>query len=88
MTLYDACDIGYLMGCETIEECVINVQVHAMELFAYDDITDELMELHNEIKAKGYKGHESIELIVKKDRQEELDNFIQQLACEILEDFK
>lgn len=79
MTLYDACDIGYSMGLETIGECIINIQIHSMSLFPYDDITDELMELHQEIKNKGFKGHESVEIVLGKQRIEEIDKTIKEL---------
>ena len=78
MTLYDACDIGYSMGLETIGECITNIQIHSMNLFPYDDITDELMELHQEIKNKGFKGHESVEMVLEKQRMEEIDKAIEE----------
>lgn len=77
MTLYDACDIGYSMGLETIDECITNIQIHSMNIFPYDDIVDELQELHQEVKNKGFKGYESVEMVLGKQRMEEIDKAIE-----------
>ena len=79
MTLYDACDIGYSMGLETIDECITNILIHSMNIFPYDDITDELMELHQEVEEKGFKGHESVEMVLGKQKMEEIDKTLEDL---------
>ena len=78
MTLYDTCDIGYSLGLETIEECVVYIQTHSISIFPYDDIIDELQELHKEVKEKGFKGHESVEMVLGKQRMEEIDKTIEE----------
>lgn len=77
MTLYDACDIGYSMGLESISECITNIQIHSTSLFPYDDIIDELQELHKEVEEKGFKGYESVEIVLGKQRMEEIDKTIE-----------
>lgn len=77
MTLYDACDIGYSLGSETIEESITYIQTHSLHIFPYDDIVDELQELHQEVKNKGFKGHESVEMVLGKQRMEEIDKTIE-----------
>lgn len=51
MKLKDAIDIGKGCGLDTVEECVENIEIHAISLFSYDVITKELNELKNEYKA-------------------------------------
>lgn len=77
MTLYDTCDIGYSLGLETIGECIVFIQTHSINIFPYDDITDELQELHKEVEEKGFKGHESVEMVLGKQRMEEIDKTIE-----------
>lgn len=50
MTLREACDLGYACGLETVNDAVLNVEIHCTNLFSYDDITLELYELHEEAK--------------------------------------
>ena len=60
MSLDDCIDIGSENGCTTLIDCVEFVESHAMQLFDYNKIQDELDELHIEIKAKFpmfYKKH-------------------------------
>lgn len=78
MTLYDACDIGYSFGLDTIEECVTYIQLHSINIFPYDNIYDELTELHKEIEEKKYKGYESVELILGKERMEEITKTVEE----------
>jgi hypothetical protein len=48
MKLREACELGRDMGCWTIEEAVLNVEIHAMSLFNIDNFLDEMKELHDE----------------------------------------
>lgn len=51
MKLYDACDIGKACGLETVGEAVLNISMHAISIFAYDQLNDELNELYSEADA-------------------------------------
>lgn len=51
MKLREACELGRDMGCDTIEEAVLNVEIHAPSLFDWDKITDELLEIKAEYQA-------------------------------------
>ena len=51
MKLNKAIEIGKTCGLETVEECMRNVEIHALSFFRYEDINKELNEMHNEWKA-------------------------------------
>ena len=48
MKLEAAIELGKACGLETVEECVCNVQMHAMSLFLYTQMNSELEELQRE----------------------------------------
>jgi len=50
--LKDAIELGKDCGLNTIEECIINVEVHAINFFPYKKINEELKEL--------YEGYEEV----------------------------
>ena len=45
MRLREACNIGLDCGAETIGEAVMNIEIHAMNLFTYDEMIKEINEL-------------------------------------------
>ena len=49
MRLKIAIRISEDCGLNTLEECYRNIEIHAMQIFPYDKIEEELAELHNEI---------------------------------------
>lgn len=49
MKVREALEIGYSCGLETVGEAVDYITIHSMNIFAYDDITDELQELYREV---------------------------------------
>jgi hypothetical protein len=49
MKLEEALEIGKECGLTTIEECVLNIEIHAPNLFAYTEIDKELRELYDEV---------------------------------------
>jgi len=51
MKLDAAIALGDACGLETIEECVCNVEMHAMSLFLYSEVEAELKELQDEWEA-------------------------------------
>ena len=50
MTLKEACNIGYACGLETVDEAILNVEIHAPNIFPYDDAATEIYELTQEAK--------------------------------------
>lgn len=76
MKLYEACDIGYTCGLETIGECVDNISVHAYNIFGVDEAPTELNELFKEVNEKEYKTHESVEKIIGRCRMKQIDKEI------------
>lgn len=50
MKLREACELGRDMGCGTIEEAVLNVEIHAPSLFDWDKLPDELLEMKAEYR--------------------------------------
>ena len=50
MKLREACDIGYACGLETVDEAVLNIEIHAPNIFHYDDAATEIYELIQEAK--------------------------------------
>lgn len=45
MKLREACNIGLACGLETLGEAVMNIQIHAMNIFTYDEMVKEINEL-------------------------------------------
>ena len=45
MKLQDALEIGMDCGLNTVEESIFNIDLHAMNIFNYSEITNELNEL-------------------------------------------
>lgn len=50
MKLREACDIGYACGLETVDEAVLNIEIHASNIFSYADAASEIYELMEEVK--------------------------------------
>ena len=48
MKLREACNIGLACGLETLGEAVMNIQIHAMNIFTYDEMVKEINELVSE----------------------------------------
>lgn len=48
MKLEKAVECGYVCGLNSIEECICNIEHHAMSIFKYDEIAEELRELGRE----------------------------------------
>lgn len=58
MKVKEACKIADACGLETIGEAVFNIELHALNLFIYDEINKELNELYED--AKNYHMDDSI----------------------------
>ena len=48
MTLKTACAIGIDCGLTTLGEAVLNIDLHAVNIFNYNEIVKELRELYDE----------------------------------------
>lgn len=53
MKLIPALQLGYNCGMKTVDECLHNVHLHAMNLFPYDKMDAEESELATEFAASG-----------------------------------
>ena len=58
MKLKDACELAEECGLTTVGEAILNVELHATELFPYSSMNDELNELL--VDAEPYEDHELI----------------------------
>lgn len=56
MKLKKAINIGKACGLNTINECFLNIEIHAINFFAYTNVDNELVELSLDITkiAKDY----------------------------------
>lgn len=50
MKLKEAMELGMICGLETIEECLLNIELHATSLFAYSELNQELNELYEDLE--------------------------------------
>lgn len=48
MKLNDALETAVVCGLETVDEAVNNITRHAMNLFGYDKVAEEILELQRE----------------------------------------
>ena len=78
MNLYDACEIGYSCGLESIGECIDNISIHAPNIFSYDYVNKELNELFEEVQDKGFKNHQSVKYILGQKRMDAIDKEIEE----------
>lgn len=58
MKVKEACAIAEDCGLETIGEAILNIQIHAISIFSYDELDKELNELYED--AKNYHMDESV----------------------------
>lgn len=52
MRLEECLELGRKCGLEDLDSCLFNVELHAIQIFEYDKIKDELSELYSDIRAK------------------------------------
>lgn len=50
MKLSEALEIGEACGLHTIEECVLNIELHGTAMFTYEQLHKELEELYQDLK--------------------------------------
>lgn len=51
MKIEEAQRLGVVCGLKTLAECYSNVKIHALNLFSYTEIDEEVKELQDEIMA-------------------------------------
>lgn len=61
MKLISALQLGYGCGMKTVDDCLNNVHLHAMNLFPYEKMSAEESELAAEFKASGISLDMSVE---------------------------
>lgn len=49
MTLKEACDLGIACGLTTVNEAILNIEMHGISIFSYDRMRQELEELYSYI---------------------------------------
>ena len=47
MKFIDALELGFDCGCDTVGSAITNVEIHGMNLFVYDRMDEELLEMYN-----------------------------------------
>ena len=50
MRLFTCLDIANDCGLETVDEAIYNVELHAMSIFVYDKIDEEISEIYQEVQ--------------------------------------
>ncbi len=50
MKLVDALSLGKECGLHKVSECVFNVELHALNIFSYIEMFNELKELHDDVE--------------------------------------
>ena len=50
MRLFTCLDIANACGLETVDEAIYNVELHAMSIFVYDKIDEEISEIYQEVQ--------------------------------------
>ena len=73
MKLEDALKFAYNCGLGTVGEAYNNISIHAMSLFKYEDIQDEIEELFREIELKGINFLEPIDIYLPQETMDKLD---------------
>jgi hypothetical protein len=58
MKIKEACEIAVDCGLTTIGEAILNIELHAISLFSYDELSKELNELYED--AKNYHMNASV----------------------------
>jgi hypothetical protein len=71
MNLKECFKIAEACGLTTVGEAFDNVRIHAINIFVYDEITEELQELVDEIDSLKLKRKDLIEDVKNIDRGEE-----------------
>jgi len=67
MKLKEAMELGIACGLETIEECILNIEIHSPSLFLYEEINQELNELYEDLKEQHPDTYDKLFKKVNKD---------------------
>ena len=49
MKLKECMELGKECGLQSIGECYLNIEIHALSLFSYEDINKEILELQKDL---------------------------------------
>ena len=64
--LINALEIGNDCGLTTIGEALLNMRLHAMNIFNYQEETEELTEMYTEFKDSGFTEDDLIDVCILK----------------------
>lgn len=67
MKLKEACELADVCCLETIAEAIVNIERHAPQLFAWENIHKEEQELYDDMSQKGYCGSDSIYKVLENE---------------------
>lgn len=75
MVLIKALEIGMDCGLYTVNEALLNIDLHAMSIFKYEDINEEVLEMYDEwnavAEASGFKTTDRIDAVIDWLKREE-----------------
>lgn len=66
MKLKEALELAEACGLETVGEALNNVVFHALNLFSYEKVDEEIEELYSEFQKSGFKPEDSIRYCLQK----------------------
>lgn len=66
MKLKAAFNIAKSCGLTTVGEAILNIDMHSMSIFVYDEISNELKELYDEYKKYEFNQDDLIEDVIDK----------------------
>ena len=67
MKLKEACKLADACCLKTIAEAIVNIEIHAPQLFAWEDIHKEEQELYDDMEQKGYCRSDSIYKVLENE---------------------
>lgn len=66
MKLKSALEIGKECGLTTVSEAIVNINMHAMSMFAYDEMSSEYNELVKDFRESGFALEDGINDCLKR----------------------
>lgn len=65
MKLIKCLEIGRSCDLETVGEAMLNIDMHAISIFDYEKLTEELSEMHDEFNSSGFTKDTLISSVLK-----------------------
>lgn len=62
MKLEHAFKIAKACGLSTVEDAILNIELHVLNIFDYSEIKNEMKELYEDLKLSGYKLSDNIDM--------------------------